>query len=72
MTVNAYERNLQARADCVSHYGAACSVCGLTLEERYGPIAQTRRTHAKAPRARMKAIDYPFTKTINAGAVFRG
>jgi len=37
--VNAYERNPQARAACIAHFGHQCSVCDLLLEERYGSIA---------------------------------
>lgn len=37
--VNAYERNPQARAACIAHFGYRCSVCDLMLEEIYGPIA---------------------------------
>jgi len=37
--VNAYERNPQARAACIAHFGFQCSVCDLLLEERYGSIA---------------------------------
>lgn len=39
VTVNAYERNPQARAACIAHFGHKCSVCGLLLEDRYGSIA---------------------------------
>jgi 5-methylcytosine-specific restriction enzyme A len=37
--VNAYERNPQARAACIAHFGHRCRVCDLILEERYGSIA---------------------------------
>lgn len=39
ITVNAYERNPQARAACIAHFGFTCSVCGVLLEETYGSIA---------------------------------
>jgi 5-methylcytosine-specific restriction protein A len=39
ITVNAYERNPQARAACIAHFGLKCSVCDLLLEDRYGAIA---------------------------------
>ena len=39
VTVNAYERNPQARAACVAHYGAQCQVCDVVLEKRFGDIA---------------------------------
>lgn len=39
VSLNAYERNPQARAACIAHFGHRCSVCDLLLEERYGSIA---------------------------------
>lgn len=36
--VNAYERDRSARQACISHYGFACTVCGLRFEERYGAL----------------------------------
>ncbi|MBC7077139.1 MAG: HNH endonuclease [Synergistales bacterium] len=36
VSVNAYERNPQARRQCIAHYGARCAVCERTLEEIYG------------------------------------
>ncbi len=36
VTVNAFERNPEARRRCLAHYGYRCSVCGMNLEERYG------------------------------------
>lgn len=38
--VNAYERDPVARRHCIAHHGTACSVCGNTLAEIYGPIAE--------------------------------
>ena len=35
--VNAYERSARAREACIAYYGAHCSVCGISLAERYGP-----------------------------------
>jgi 5-methylcytosine-specific restriction protein A len=40
VSVNAYERNPQAREVCIAHYGAICSVCGFDFEEKYGPIGK--------------------------------
>ncbi len=37
--VNAYERDPKARAACLSKFGCKCSICGVLLEERYGPVA---------------------------------
>ena len=39
VVLNAYERNPQARAACLAHFGLRCMVCDVLLEERYGPIA---------------------------------
>jgi hypothetical protein len=35
--VNRYERDRAARARCIKHYGTNCIICGLSMEERYGP-----------------------------------
>ncbi len=34
--VNRYERNMAARAACLSHYGARCQGCGMDFVARYG------------------------------------
>jgi hypothetical protein len=39
ITVNAYERNPEARRICLQHYGMQCAVCGMTFAERYGSVA---------------------------------
>jgi 5-methylcytosine-specific restriction enzyme A len=36
VSVNAYERNPQARKDCIAHYGLTCQVCGFDFEAVYG------------------------------------
>jgi hypothetical protein len=36
-TVSRYERNPDARAACIRHYGTACAVCGFSYGETYGP-----------------------------------
>lgn len=36
---NAYERNQEAREECIRHYGTKCSVCAKSLSDIYGPIA---------------------------------
>ncbi len=38
--VNARERDTRARHACVAHHGYACTVCGKTMEEMYGPVAR--------------------------------
>lgn len=37
--VNAYERNTEARAKCLLHYGAKCVVCGFDFGAKYGSAA---------------------------------
>lgn len=37
--MNAYERDPAARDACLRHWGLACSVCGVVMSQRYGPIA---------------------------------
>lgn len=36
ITVNAYERNPEARRACISHHGASCKCCGFDFEKVYG------------------------------------
>ncbi len=36
VTANAYERDPEARAACIAHYGARCLVCGFDFEAQYG------------------------------------
>jgi predicted HNH restriction endonuclease len=38
VTVNAYERNLKAREECIKHYGAKCFVCEFDFENVYGEL----------------------------------
>ncbi len=40
VTVNAYERNPQARQACVDHYGFDCAVCGFNFANAYGTIGE--------------------------------
>ncbi len=40
VTVNAYERNTEARKLCIEYYGTTCIVCGVDLGERYGEAAE--------------------------------
>jgi 5-methylcytosine-specific restriction enzyme A len=37
VTLTGYERNRQARQDCIEYYGASCFLCGLNFGEEYGP-----------------------------------
>jgi hypothetical protein len=38
VTVNVYERDPRARAQCLVHHGVSCAVCDMNFETTYGPI----------------------------------
>ena len=40
VTVNAYERNLQARQKCLDAHGYKCSACEMSFEEYYGDLGR--------------------------------
>ena len=40
ITVNAYERNPQARKECIKHYGYKCQICEFNFEKIYGDIGK--------------------------------
>ena len=40
ITVNAYERNPQARQACIDRYGMECCICDKSLDQRYGEIGR--------------------------------
>jgi hypothetical protein len=40
VTVNAYERNLMARSQCIAHHGPTCVVCGFSFGAVYGSLAE--------------------------------
>lgn len=40
VTINAYERNPEARRQCIEYYGASCCVCGFNFGERFGAMAE--------------------------------
>lgn len=40
ITVNAYERNREARRKCLDIHGTGCSICEIDLEFLYGVVAQ--------------------------------
>jgi hypothetical protein len=40
VSINAYERNPDARRVCVSRYGTQCAACGVVFGDVYGPAAQ--------------------------------
>jgi 5-methylcytosine-specific restriction enzyme A len=38
--ITTYERNPQAREDCIKHYGTTCFACGISFEKHYGSIGK--------------------------------
>lgn len=38
--VNKYERDPQARKDCLKHFGHSCSVCKIDFSEKYGELGK--------------------------------
>lgn len=40
ITVNAYERDPEARRLCIAHYGAKCVICPIDFGAKYGDVAE--------------------------------
>ncbi|MDP2890452.1 MAG: HNH endonuclease [Bacteroidota bacterium] len=40
ITVNAYERDLNARKKCIEIHGVSCIICGFNFEKQYGEIGK--------------------------------
>ncbi len=40
VSVNAYERNPEARLECIKAHGTACCICGFSFASVYGPEAE--------------------------------
>ena len=40
ISVNAYERNPEARRKCIAHYGTKCSICGFDFRKEYGEVGK--------------------------------
>lgn len=40
ITVNAYERNPEARKACIRHHGTVCKGCGFDFEKTYGDLGK--------------------------------
>ncbi len=54
VNVNAYERNVAARAKCVEHHGYACAVCSFDFESTYGDLGKRYiHVHHVVPLAEM-------------------
>lgn len=40
ISVNKYERNQEARQECIDHYGCFCQICGFNFEIFYGKLGK--------------------------------
>lgn len=40
ISVNVYERNLEARRKCIEHYGTSCHVCSFQFHKVYGSLVE--------------------------------
>jgi len=48
-TVNRYERNPEARKQCINHYGAKCCICGFSFGDTYGSDKDFIHVHHVKP-----------------------
>jgi predicted HNH restriction endonuclease len=56
ITVNAYERDPEARQKCIAVHGTDCSVCTMTFGKVYGPVAEGYiHVHHLRPLSEVKA-----------------
>jgi len=50
VTVNAFERNAEARTECIRAHGAVCAACGFEFASKYGPeVAGLIHVHHLVP-----------------------
>jgi 5-methylcytosine-specific restriction protein A len=69
VTINAYERDPDARAACIAKYGLRCAACGISFEERYGPIGRDFiHVHHKKPLAARRG-EYKLRPTVDLAPV---
>jgi 5-methylcytosine-specific restriction protein A len=55
ISVNAYERNGEARKKCVEHHGCTCCICGFDFKKIYGEIGEGFiHVHHLSPLSRIK------------------
>ncbi|MEE9361249.1 MAG: HNH endonuclease [Cellulophaga sp.] len=40
VSVNIYERNIQARKECIEHFGLNCQVCEYNFEDKFGNLGK--------------------------------
>lgn len=60
VSVNTYERNAEARAKCIKHYGYKCAVCSFDFEKYYGNIGKNYiHVHHIVPLSKIKR-EYKF------------
>lgn len=56
VTINQYERNLQARRRCIAYHGTSCYVCGFNFGQVYGTKAEGFiHVHHLTPLSKVKA-----------------
>ena len=59
VTVNAYERNREARQACLDHYGYDCQACDFNFESVYGDIGKEFiHVHHVVPLAETQGVEY--------------
>ncbi|MEW6265363.1 MAG: HNH endonuclease [Thermodesulfobacteriota bacterium] len=65
ITVNAYERDPQARVACLKRYGYCCQVCGMNFQDVYGDIGKHFiHVHHRKPLAGRR-VDYKVKPTTD-------
>ncbi len=56
VTINAYERNPEARKKCLQHHGYECSVCSFNFEDFYGAMGRNYiHVHHVVPLSKIKS-----------------
>jgi 5-methylcytosine-specific restriction protein A len=59
-----YERNPEARRECLEHYGYTCAVCGFNFENVYGEVGKgIICVHHKVPISRFKGEEHIVSPT---------
>ncbi len=56
VSVNSYERNPEARAQCLAHHGYTCRVCSFNFENFYGVVGRNYiHVHHRVPLSEIKS-----------------